>query len=373
MGPRQSGKTTLVRALFPNYRYLSLEDLDLREFATQDPRGFLRQYPSQTILDEAQRCPDLLSYLQTHMDQQGTPGQYILTGSQQFILARSIKQSLAGRVGILHLFPFSLSELWECLPVGPDKNGKPPLRMKSPLETVLFQGLYPAVHDRNVTPTAWYSSYFATYVERDVQEMLGIKDLALFNTFVHLCAARSGTLVNQSEMASTVGLSHGTVRAWLGLLERSGLIFLLQPDHTNFSKRLVKTPKLYFMDTGLLCYLLRIRSADQIPTHPLKGAIFETWVVSEIAKFFWHRGEEPPLSFWRDHKGQEIDLLVDYGDRLWPVEIKSSETIHGDFVKSIRWWGNLNGNRNKGGAVIYGGRDPQIREGYSFRPWAVPF
>ena len=203
--------------------------------------------------------------------------------------------------------------------------------------------------------------------------MMGVKDLALFSAFVRLCAARSGTLLNQSELASTVGLSHSTVHAWLGLLERSGLIFLLQPHHANFSKRLVKTPKIYFMDTGLLCYLLRIQSADQIPTHPLKGALFETWVVSEMAKYFWHRGEEPPLYFWRDHKGQEIDLVVDYGSRLWPVEIKSAETIHSDFVKTIRWWEELEGNRNQGGTVIFGGREPHIREGFSYRPWSVPF
>lgn len=373
MGPRQSGKTTLARTLFPDYHYISFEDLDLRDFAAKDPRGFIRQYPSRVILDEAQRCPDLLSYLQTHLDKEGLNGQFILTGSQQFVLARSIKQSLAGRVAILHLFPFSLSELWECDPVGIDKNGRPPVQLKSTLETVIFQGLYPAVHDRNVPPTTWYSSYFATYVERDVQEMMGVKDLALFSTFVRLCAARSGTLLNQSELASAVGLSHSTVHAWLGLLERSGLIFLLQPHHANFSKRLVKTPKLYFMDTGLLCYLLRIQSADQIPTHPLKGALFETWVVSEIAKHFWHRGEEPPLYFWRDHKGQEIDLLVDFGSRLWPVEIKSAETIHSDFVKTIRWWEALEGNRNQGGTVIFGGREPQLREGFCYRPWAVSF
>ncbi len=373
MGPRQSGKTTLARACFPDYRYISFEDLDLRDFAAKDPRGFLRQYPSGVILDEAQRCPDLLSYLQTHLDREGVNGKYILTGSQQFVLARSIKQSLAGRVAILHLFPFSLSELWECQPIAIDKNSRSPLQPKSTLENVLFQGLYPAVHDRKIPPTMWYSSYFATYVERDVQEMLGVKDVALFSTFLRFCAARTATLLNQSELAGAVGLSLSTVRAWLKLLERSGLIFLLQPHHANFSKRLVKTPKLYFMDTGLLCYLLRIQSADQISTHPLKGALFETWVVAEVAKQFWHRGEEPPVYFWRDHKGQEIDLLVDFGQRLWPVEVKSAETIHADFVKTIRWWENLEGNNAQGGTVVYGGGEPQLRDGYSYRPWAVPF
>jgi predicted AAA+ superfamily ATPase len=376
MGPRQSGKTTLARKLFPRWEYISFEDLDNRAFATQDPRGFLRQHPSRVILDEAQKSPELLSYLQTHMDASGKPGQFVLTGSRQFSLASLIGQSLAGRVGLAHLYPFTLGELHKKPPLPIEKQNllaSSFIPASLTLEECLFKGFYPAVHDRKAPPSAWYGSYYATYVERDVREMTGVKDLAVFDTFVRLCAARSGAILNHSELANAAGVALPTVKSWLGILSQSGIIALVQPHGNNFSKRLIKAPKLYFLDTGLLCYLLRITDPGQIPRHPLKGALFETCIASEIMKHFWHRGLEPPIYFWRDHAGREIDLLVDLGTAQWPVEIKSAETFRPEFADTLRWWLALPGNNNKHGTVIFAGEKAQTHDDVTVRPWRAPF
>lgn len=375
-GPRQSGKTTLVKSIYKNYRYVSFEDIDMRNFARNDPRGFLRQFSNKVILDEVQKCPDILSYLQTHMDEQGKPGQYVLTGSHQFQLARNISQSLAGRVAVVTLLPFSTSERYDLSSSAIDgvkaaKNFLLPRRYD--VENILFKGMYPAIHDRKADPASWLSSYYSTYLERDVREITSVHNQHQFDTFVRLCAARSGSILNYSGISNECGASVPTVKGWLSILQLSGLVKLIPPYFQNYSKRLIKSPKLYFLDSGLLCYLLRITSAEQLSFHPLKGPIFETFIVSEIIKSFYHKNMEPPVYFWRDNKGREIDLLLDFGTTQWPVEIKVSETVNPAFFKTILWWLNLPGNKNEHGSVIYGGHEDQNREPVNVRSWRRPF
>ena len=322
-GPRQSGKTTLARAVFKDKPYVSLEYPDVRESATDDPRGFLDNYPQGAVLDEAQRCPQLFSYLQGRVDAAGTPGQFILTGSQQFGMVSAITQSLAGRVGLLALLPFALSELQRVA------------RIPSSINELLWQGSYPPVYDRPVTPTAWYGSYVQTYLERDVRQLIQVRDLTLFQRFLRLCAGRTGQLLNQSALADETGISHNTVREWISVLEASYLIHRLPPQHRNFNKRLVKTPKLYFVDVGLAAWLLSIETPDQVATHPLRGALFETWVVGEFLKSRFNRGLASNLTFWRDHRGQEVDLVLEQAGKLQPIEIKAGATVNRDAFKGL--------------------------------------
>ena len=324
------------------------------------------------MLDEVQRVPALFSYLQGFIDRDRTPGRFILTGSQQFLMMRSISQSLAGRVAIVHLLPFSLSELLETAPSDVNRFDKiPPLRDAPPftLEWILRQGLYPAIHDMQIEVTDWMSSYYRTYVERDVRDTLAVGDLETFSRFIRLCAGRSGQILNLSSLGADAGVSHTTARRWISVLSASGLIYLLQPHHSNFSKRLIKSPKLYFLDTGLLCYLLRITRDEDVVTHPLRGSIFETFILTEIFKAFSHAGLEPPLFFWRDHTGHEIDLIIDLGRRLIPLEIKSGSTIAGDFSAPFEYWLGLPGNRQKNGVLVYGGQEAYIRDRFVVRPW----
>lgn len=371
-GPRQSGKTTLARMVFPDYHYISLEDPDTREFAQVDPRGFLARCTGPVILDEIQRTPKLLSYIQTRVDETNREGEFILTGSQQIHLLGEIGQTLAGRTAILYLLPFSLAELsvrdphnpW-AFDTTPEETGPPPLS----LDTILFQGLFPRIYDKRLSAHDWLGSYYRTYVERDVRDILNIGDLSAFQRFVRLCAGRSGQLLNLSSLAADSGVTHPTAKRWLSVLEASGLIFFLQPHYKNFSKRLIKSPKLYFVDTGLLCYLLRIRKPEELTTYPLRGQIFETFIISEIYKSFSHVGEEPPLYFWRDRTGHEVDLLLDLGTRLIPVEIKSGQTIASDFFNGLNYWCSLKGNPNKTGVVVYGGEDSYQRKNFFVRAW----
>jgi hypothetical protein len=374
-GPRQSGKTTLARSVYADFTYVSFEDLDMRHFGRSDPRGFLRQFPGKVILDEAQKCPELIPYLQTHMDEKGTNGQYILTGSHQFELARTIGQSLAGRAAVVTLLPFSLSELFATPGYPLDAAGSSPVGVPTvgdPLETVLYRGMYPAVHDRGADPAVWFASYHATYIERDVRDISGVSDVALFDTFVRLCAARSGCLVNYSDLGTATGVSLPTAKSWLSILELSGIVKLVRPYHNNLSKRLVKSPKLYFLDCGYLSYLLRITDPAQLAFHPLKGQLFETFMVSEIIKSFYHRLREPPLYFWRDNGDHEIDVLLDLGSGPVPVEIKLSETISPSMAKTIRWWQALREQHPATGTVIYGGKDTQTMNNILYRSWQVP-
>ena len=372
MGPRQSGKTTLSKKVFEDHDYVSLEEPDEREFALADPKGFLRRFSGGVILDEVQRTPDLLSYIQGIVDRENIPGRFILTGSQQFHVMEKISQTLAGRTAIVYLLPLSLNELlgqptpdpYE-IDILPDKKKRPPFS----LEDILYKGLYPRIHDRGLEPHEWLSAYYRTYVERDVRDVANIGNLDAFQRFVRLCAGRTGQLLNLSSLASDCGISHTTARHWVSILQAGFIIQLLPPHHENFSKRIIKSPKIYFLDTGLLCYLLRIRETEDIPVHPLKGAIFENFVFSEIYKAFAHRGELPPLYFWRDRTGHEVDIVIDTGKRLVPVEIKSAETIDSSFFDGLRYYISLGIPVSKTGVLVHGGDALYQRENFTVRPW----
>ncbi len=376
-GPRQSGKTTLVRAAFPRHRYASLEDPDARAFAISDPRGFLRQFRGRVILDEVQRAPDLFSYIQGIVDEADRPGHFILTGSQNFLLLTRISQSLAGRCAVLRLLPFSRSELIgrslrDIATLRPP--GKRPTSVAAPpmkeLFQTLFTGGFPRIHDKGLAPQNWLANYYQTYLERDVRDVLNVGDIEGFGRFVRLCAGRSGQLLNASSLAADAGISHTTARRWLSILEASFVIHLLRPHHRNFNKRLVKSPKLYFIDTGLLCYLLRIRTPDDLITHSARGAIFETWVVSEALKNYFNLGVEPDIYFWRDSAGHEVDLLIDQGSALRPVEIKSGQTIASDFFAALEHWRQIAGDAAGHPGLVYGGDASYTRSGVSVLSWA---
>jgi len=368
-GPRQSGKTTLVRWIFRSHDYVSLEDPDEREFAVSDPRGFLRRFRKGVILDEVQRTPDLLSHIQTIVDREGSAGKFILTGSNQFHLMNRISQSLAGRTGIVHLLPFSLKELRSVPLSDPYRLDSRCRKTEGDLEDTLFRGFYPPIHDRDIHPCDWLSAYYKSYVERDVREVMNIGSLDTFQRFIRLCAGRAGQLLNLSSLASDAGISHTTARAWISVLQAGFIIYTLQPHHVNFSKRIIKTPKIYFYDTGLLCFLMRIRSPEDILAHPMRGQIFENFVITEILKAFTNSGEDPPLYFWRDRTGHEVDLIIDAGKELIPVEIKSGETVSDDFFKGLRFFTSLGRPASKQGFLFYGGDSLYERGSFMVRPW----
>lgn len=373
-GPRQSGKTTLVRSSFPDHEYISLEDPDQRGFALEDPRGFLAQFSNPAILDEVQRAPDLFSYIQTDVDQDDAPGRFILTGSQNFLLLRSISQSLAGRCAILHLLPFSTAELQGRDPIPIRSIGRRIRRAgtsqaEDPM-AALYRGFYPRIHDKNLDPRRWLSNYYRTYIERDVRETLNVGDLETYGRFVRLCAGRSGQLLNLSSLANDTGITHTTAKRWISILEASFLVALLRPYHRNFSKRLIKAPKLYFLDSGLLCYLTGIRSPEDLRIHALRGHIFESFVVAELLKNYLHAGREPELHFWRDSTGHEIDVLVGDGDDVVPVEVKSGQTVAGDFFSGLRYWRTLTGVEDAPAALVYGGDRAFRREGITVYRWS---
>lgn len=358
-GPRQSGKTTLARALFPDKPYVTLEDPEEREFADMDPRNFLARFPDGAIFDEAQRCPALFSYLQGIVDRQRRMGEFVLTGSQQFGLMSGITQSLAGRVGLLQLLPLSLAEM---------KTGGV---LPATLDEVMLQGGYPALYDRPVAAGDWFPNYVATYVERDVRQQLAVRDLSLFQRFLKLCAARSGQLLNLSALAADCGITHVTAREWLTVLEASYIVYLLRPYHRNFGKRLVKMPKLYFLDTGLMAWLLGIRDTETLATHASRGMLFESLVVSESVKHQFNAGQSAELYFWRDSAGHEVDLLVPHGEQFMPVEIKSGSTFSADWVMALRKLSKLVGDQALPPGIIYGGDDAYAREGCQVAGWQV--
>ncbi|MBN2245149.1 MAG: ATP-binding protein [Candidatus Aminicenantes bacterium] len=375
-GPRQSGKTTLVKAVFNHYDYVSLELPDQRSFASEDPQGFLNQFEDPVILDEIQRTPDLFSYIQVIVDNHPKKtGQFILTGSQNFLFLQSISQSLAGRCAVLHLLPFSLAELMGRPPISLDIFGKYAARKPVPprrglLET-LFTGFYPRIHDMGLSPQEWLANYYMTYLERDVRTILNVGDIESFSRFIRLCAGRSGQLLNLSGLASDCGITHTTVRRWISVLEASFVITLLRPHFKNYGKRLVKTPKLYFLDSGLLCYLLQIRSPRELNHRAERGAIFESFVISELIKNFMHRGEQPVLYFWRDSAGHELDSIIELGDRRIPLESKSGQTVVPDFFKILTFWRNLSGDPHSPAALVYGGDKSFMRSGIAVYPWFV--
>lgn len=373
-GPRQSGKTTLVKAVFPDYEYVSLEIPDQRRFALEDPRGFLAQFEKPVILDEVQRTPELFSYIQALVDDHPEwTGRFIMTGSQNFLLLQSISQSLAGRCAVLHLMPFSLSEIEGRQPIIIENLGKLPSRKLNPptrtLFKTLFTGFYPRIHDKKLPPQDWLAGYYQTYLERDVRNVLKIGDLETFDRFMRLCAGRNGQLLNFSGLASDCGVSHTTVSRWISLLEASFIVTLLRPHRMNFGKRFIKSPKIYFIDTGLLCYLLQIGSPNELFTRSERGAVFENFIVSELYKNFMNRGAQPTVYFWRDVAGHEVDLVIDLGSELIPCEIKSGKTIAADFFDNLKYWRNLFEKDAPNGVLIYGGDSFSRRSGTLVRPW----
>lgn len=363
VGPRQSGKTTLTKALFPNYKYLSLENLNLRKNASEDPLGFLATHGPFLILDEVQHVPELFSYLQERVDLNQEPAQYILTGSSQFLLVEKITQTLAGRIVTFKLFPFSYTELFE---YAEDRDAASIFRLahtdrpkveQDALYQLLLTGFYPRIYDKHLDSEKWYENYVFTYVERDIRSLLNVRNLRTFEHFLLLCASRSGQLLDYSDLSNALGIAVSTVKEWISILETSGIVFILRPYFENFSKRIVKTPKLYFIDSGLLCHLLSIRTLDHLKTHPLIGQIFETFIISECYKRFHNLGETPHLYFWRDQAQNEIDLLIYDGQKGFPIEIKFSQVFHSDFKKTIEQWMALDKNPAKEGAVIYCGEN----------------
>ncbi len=361
IGPRQAGKSTLCRSVFPDYIYVTLEDGDTRSLAQQDPRGFFKKYPSPLIIDEIQRAPDLLSYLQTLVDEPGTGRSFVLTGSHQLLLMEKVAQTLAGRTYIAKLLPFSHQELLQ----------KESSRF-SDVDDYLFSGGYPRIYDKNIPPNEWLSQYYQTYVERDVRQILNITDLDLFDRFVRLCAGRVGQIWEASSLSRDCGISVPTAASWLSVLKASFICFTLQPHFRNFNKRLIKNPKLYFYDTGLVCYLLQIRTKDILQNHPLRGNIFENWVVAEKLKQAYHHGVEPAYYYWRDHKGHEVDLIEDRSTYLYPVEIKSGATFHADFLKDVNYLNALQESsltQGESGACIYGGDSSFEFKGFKVVSW----
>lgn len=356
-GPRQSGKTTLARAVFRDRPYASLEEPDMRRLALDDPRGFLARFPDGAVLDEVQRAPELLSYLQTRVDSDGRLGLFLLTGSQQCGLLSGVTQSLAGRTAFVELLPFSIQEL--------DRAG---LRPPS-LEEMLFTGGYPPLYDRGLNPRDWLPAYVMAYVERDVRQLLKVQDLDSFQRFVRLCSGRSGQILSLSDLATDAGITHNTAKAWLSVLEASYLLFQLRPHHANFNKRLIKAPKLYFYDTGLLCWLLGIQDAAQLQTHPLRGNLFENLVVAELAKAYLNRGERAPLYYWRDSNGNEVDVIIDAGGQLRPIEIKSGQTLNRDYFVGLERWLGIAGQQALSPLLVYGGEETLIHKGIQVRPW----
>lgn len=354
-GPRQSGKTTLCRALFKEKPYVSFEDIDNREFARTDPRGFLAEVPNGAVLDEIQYAPDLVSYIQTIVDGIQKPGQFILTGSRQFEMMEKVSQSLAGRTAVARLLPFSFGELYK---KSDDLT----------VDQMLYTGFYPRIHDQGLNPTEALSFYVSTYIERDVRKILAVTDIDRFEVFLRLCAGRTGQLLNMQAVGSECGVTHNTVKSWLSVLQASEIIKLLRPWHSNIGKRLVKRPKLYFLDTGLACFLLGIHKTEHLQGHPLRGALFETFVISEAYKQHAHAGLPEQLWFCRDSNENEVDLLSGMAGHLNALEIKSGRTVSSDYFKGLtaleRYLGGFQSR-----TILYGGEKSMTRQGTKIISW----
>ena len=373
-GPRQSGKTTLVRAEFADHLYVSLEAPDVRMQALEDPRSLLAR-SDRMVIDEIQRAPDLLSYIQVLVDEDRRAGRFIVTGSQNLLLMKSVAQTLAGRTAVLTLHPLSLAELrgrgnidaanldrTDATGWAPPANG---------LWKTLVTGFYPYIHDRRVDAGDWLGNYFRTYVERDLREVERVSDLPTFENFVRLAAARTGQELNLSALANDVGVTHQTIRRWLNALQVGFLVTTLPPHFASYRKRIRKRPRLHFLDTGLACYLLGIRDAATLERHPLRGSVFESFVVAELVKHFTTVRRDAPLYHWRDATGHEIDMLIDAGERLIPVEAKSGSTIAATACDTINWWTSLPGNPNRGGVIVHGGDRSFDFKGVRVLPWFI--
>jgi len=343
IGPRQSGKTTLVKTTFPDKKYISLENPDDRSFALEDPKGFLQNIPNGAILDEIQRVPLLFSYLQEILDNSTKKGLFILTGSNNFLLQENISQTLAGRIGYLTLLPFSVSEL----------------KIELPDNKWMLNGFYPPIYDQEIEPTDWYPNYIRTYIERDVRQIKNINDLGVFEKFIKILAGRTGQELNLNSICVEVGVDTKTIKSWIGILESSFVIYLLKSHHKNFNKTIVKRPKIYFYDVGLVCSLLGIKKISHLENNPFRGAIFETMVVSELIKQYTNKGIAPPLYYWRDKTGHEIDIIIDDYDSLVPIEIKTGQTITSNWFKNLSYWTHLSKEENA--YVLYAGEQKQKR------------
>ena len=355
-GPRQSGKTTLLKHILPDYRYVSLENPDNRNFAIEDPNGFLKTYNQFVIFDEVQRVPELFSYIQTKVDEDKIMGQYILSGSQNFLLLSQISQTLAGRVAVLKLLPFSYAEL---------KNAN---LLSDDITINIFRGSYPATYDRQLNADEFYPSYLETYIQRDVRNLLDIKDLRSFQIFIKLCAGRIGQPLNLSSLANDCGISSPTAKAWLSILESSFVVFTLSPYYRNFSKRLIKSPKLYFYDTGLACHLLNMAEAKQVETYYQRGSLFENAIIGELLKNRLNQAKYQALYFWQDSNKNEIDLLEEVGDKINLFEMKYTMTINKDHLKNLQLFRNIS-QIEGGNYLIYAGDTPQIRGEGKVESW----
>jgi len=356
-GPRQSGKTTLAKACFPDKPYLSLEDPDIARLARDDPRGLLDTYRDGLILDEAQAAPEIFAYLKTSVDADPRPGKYVVTGSQQFGLLADLPESLAGRAAFLTLLPFSTEELKAAGRLPPD-----------PFEAMV-KGFYPSLYDREVSPYDWHTNYIASYVERDVRTIINVKDLGQFQTFVKMCASRVGQLLNLNALALDCGLSHNTARAWLSVLETSGIVYLLKPYYQNFGKRLVKSPKLYFIDTGLAARLLGIKTTEELFVHPNRGNLFESFVVAELLKLRYSGGLDPDLHFWRDSADTEVDIVYADGLKLKAIEVKSGKTFSPELASGLEAWMRYSGAPVEGCCLVYAGERGLQWKGLGITPW----
>ena len=356
-GPRQSGKTTLAKWVFQGKPYVSLENPDEREFAKTDPKRFLARFAQGAILDEVQRCPELLSWLQGLVDERGQMGDFVLTGSAQFELIEGMSQSLAGRVGRVELLPLSALEL--------SGSGQLP----ATLSQTLLTGGYPALFDRPVSPQDWFTNYMATYIERDVRQLISVRDSGQFQMFVKMCAARTGQLLNLAALGADCGISAVTAKQWLSVLEASYVVMLLKPHHQNFGKRLVKSPKLYFVDAALAAWLMGIRDAATLEIHAARGALFETWVVGELYKQSLNQGLASPLYFWRDSTGHEVDVLVEMPLGLRPIEIKSGTTFASDWLSSLQKWQKVSKENQQVPQLVYGGDESYERGGVKVWSW----
>lgn len=358
-GPRQSGKTTLLKNLFPEYRYVSLEDPFQREFATEDPRRFLATFDSRVIFDEAQRAPSLFSYIQTKTDEDKMMGQYILSGSQNFLLLEKITQSLAGRVSLFKLLPFSHAEL----------SAASPNLLKNSPEEAIFWGGYPALYDREIQQTDFFADYIETYVERDVRNLLNVKDLSLFRNFIRLCAGRIGTPLNSQSLAVDCGISSATARSWLSILESSYIVYLLPPYFQNFNKRIIKSPKIYFYDTGLACFLLGLNTTQQVDNFHQRGSLFENMVIIELLKKRLNQKIPANFYFWQDSNGVEVDLLIEENGQVNLIEMKNSQTPKAEFFKGLTSFRQAATQISGSNTVIYAGPDDQERSIASILSW----
>jgi len=356
-GPRQSGKTTLAKQCFPEYDYMNLENPDVFATAKSDPRLFLSQHEKGLIVDEVQLMPELFSYLQTISDENNKSGEFILSGSQNFLMSEKISQSLAGRVFVTHLLPFSIEEL------------KKSDEWNDNFNQFIFKGFYPRIYDKDISPELFYPSYIQTYAERDIRQIINVSNLNSFQRFMRLVAGRTGQLLNYSSIANELGHELKTIKSWFNILETSFVIFFLQPHHKNYSKRLVKTPKLYFYDTGLACSLLGIKNENEINLHWAKGALFENMIISDIMKNYLNRAQIPSMFFWRDSTGNELDCLIEESLRVKCLEIKTSTTLHPDFFKGLNFYKNLSNSDEENLYLIYGGAKNVSRKEATVLSW----